>query len=460
MKNRNVILLIAVMLGLTIQLSANVSLSSIFSSHMVLQQNATITIWGWGKPLEEVKVVADWDNTSYKTITTNQATWEVTLKTPKAGGPYNIKINGYNEIILQDVLIGEVWICSGQSNMEWTARMGIDNAEKEIAAANYPEIRFFSVVHRATNAPAYDVDGSWSKCSPETMIDFSAAAYFFARELQKELNVPIGIINASWGGTPAEVWTPEQSIGGSRFLAEAAEKLPEMSWCPREAGRVYNAMIAPITKFKMAGVIWYQGETNAANPEAYETLMSTLIESWRDAWDEDFPFYFAQIAPYVYGGESGVLVQNAQRKTLRVENTGMVVTNDITADVNNIHPTNKQDVGKRFANLALSNTYNKVEIIASGPLYRSNKVIPGKIIVFFDYAQGLKSATKVIEGFEIAGTDGVFIPADAKIVNNTVEVSSKQLKSPVYVRYAWKNTAQPKLFNGAGLPTSCFTTKE
>ena len=193
-------------------LSANVSLPSVFTNHMVLQQNYEITIWGWGKPFEEIKITTGWENIEHKTVTNNQANWKIVIPTPKAGGPFTIKVQGYNTIILEDILIGEVWICSGQSNMEWSAHMGIDNAEKEIADANFPEIRFFSVLHRTASEPNYDINGTWQICTPETMTDFSATAYFFARELQKELNVPIGIINASWGGTPAEVWTPTQSI--------------------------------------------------------------------------------------------------------------------------------------------------------------------------------------------------------------------------------------------------------
>ena len=456
------VIIYIVLLVISISMQANVSLPSIFASHMVMQQNSEVVIWGWGKPFEEIKITTSWDNLEYKTITDNQANWTIKIKTPKAGGPFNVTVKGYNTIVLEDVLIGEVWVCSGQSNMEWTARMGIDNADKEVAVANYPEIRFFSVVHRTALTPNYDVNGNWNVCTPETMIDFSAVAYFFARELQKELKVPVGLINTSWGGTPAEVWLPEEKVGSSRLLAESAAKLPEMGWCPREAGRVYNAMIAPITKFKIAGVLWYQGETNVANYETYYVLFKSLINSWRDAWDDDFPFYFAQIAPYTYGEGPivGGALRNAQRKTLELEHTGMVVTGDITSDVSNIHPTNKIDVGKRFAHIALNENYGKSQFSVSGPLYRSNKIEGNKVTIFFDFADGLYSKTKKIDGFQLAGEDGVFVNADAKISGNTIIVTSKTIPNPVFVRYAYLNTAIPQIFNKSGLPASCFTTKE
>lgn len=436
---------------------ANVVLPAIFADNMVLQQNSEITVWGWGKPYEQITVVGSWNNDTVKTITDNQANWKVTLNTGNAGGPYTLTVKGYVTIELKNILLGEVWLCSGQSNMEWSARLGIDNAQEEVAKANYPNIRFFTVNHRTALSPNFDVTGNWAVCSPETMIDFSAVAYFFAREVQKEINVPIGLINASWGGTPAEVWLPEASLGSNRVLAEAATKIPEMGWSPREAGRVYNAMIAPITPYKIAGVLWYQGETNVANPESYHTLFSTLINSWRQEWGYTFPFYYAQIAPFTYNESPtcGADIRNAQRQTLSVANTGMVVTADITADTMNIHPTNKQDVGKRFAHIALNKTYNKTQFAVSGPLYKSHKVKGNVVTIDFDYAQGLFAKSK-ITGFHIAGEDKQFKPADAVIKGTTIEVQSKQVAKPVYVRYSYRNASFIELFNTQGLPASTF----
>ncbi len=438
-----------------------ISLPAVFSDHMVLQQNEMVSIWGWGKPLEKVSVSVGWSQETIETVVDNQAHWEIKVQTPQAGGPYSIKISGYNEINIQNVLIGEVWICSGQSNMEWSARMGIDSAALEISRANYPNIRFFSVVHRTATSPQIDLEGSWKVCSPETMIDFSALAYFFAQNLQADLKVPIGLINSSWGGTPAEVWSPEEAIAADPILSSSAELLPEVAWCPKEPGRVYNAMIAPFTRFKIAGAIWYQGEANTANPLTYKELLSTLIESWRAKWGYPFPFYYAQIAPFSYGGPlSGALVRDAQRRALQVPNTGMVVTSDI-GNIYDIHPGNKQEVGRRLANLALAGHYKTTDRVVSGPLYQKMVVEKKEIRLFFDHAEGLHTPGGAMPShFEIAGNDKVFRPAIARIEANTVVVFSLEIRTPLAVRFAWSNTADPNLFNGAGLPTSCFRTDD
>lgn len=311
---------LTILIMLYMNISANVSLPAIFQDNMVIQQQSTLRIWGWGKPNEEIKITVGWDTLEYKTTTPNQAEWHIDIPTPKADNKtYTIQVQGYNLIEIKNIMLGEVWLCSGQSNMEWTARMGINNAQEEVQNANYPNIRLFNVTHRAATTPNYDIDGSWTICTPETMQDFSAAAYFFARETQKELGVPIGLINASWGGTPIEVWIPEANILNDSALLQASQKIEEMEWSPREPGRLYNAMIAPVTQFSIAGVIWYQGETNTANPETYHKMMEALINSWRNAWDKDLPFYYAQIAPFNYGeGTSGVELQNAQRKALAI----------------------------------------------------------------------------------------------------------------------------------------------
>ena len=453
-------LLFGLLLGIPALLSA-ISLPAFFSDNMVLQQQQSVSIWGWGKPFEKVTVTASWDGQTVETTVDNQASWEVQLQTPAAGGPYSIQVKGYNEIQIQNVLIGEVWICSGQSNMEWSARMGIDSAALEVSRANYPNIRFFSVIHRTAKAPQIDLEGSWKVCSPETMIDFSALAYFFARNLQADLNVPIGLINSSWGGTPAEVWMPAEVLSEDPVLSEAAKLIPEMSWSPREPGRVYNAMLAPFTRFKIAGAIWYQGETNTANPRTYKEMLSALIGSWRGEWGYDFPFYYAQIAPFNYGAPViGAQVRDAQRRALEVPNTGMVVTSDI-GNINDIHPGNKQEVGRRMANLALVGHYKTKDEVVSGPLYQKMTVEKKQVRLFFQNAEGLHTpGGEMPSHFEVAGDDKVFYPATARIEANTVVVFSSEVRAPVEVRYAWSNTAEPNLFNGAGLPASCFQTEK
>lgn len=436
-----------------------VNLPAVFSNHMVLQQNAQPLIWGWGKPGEEITVTGGWNHQALTTKVNNLGQWQLKLPTPVAGGPYTLTVSGYNTIELKDVLIGEVWLVSGQSNMEWTPRMGIDNAEQEVQQANYPNIRFFNVVHRSADSPQLDVGGNWAAVSPKTALDNSAVAYFFARALQQELQVPVGIINSSWGGTPAEAWMPPQPIADNPLLSKAAATLQEVPWGPVKPGKIYHAMVAPLVPFQLAGVLWYQGESNTANAHTYSALLSTLITSWREKWGYEFPFYFAQIAPFEYGRPmEGVVVRDEQRQTLRVPKTGMVVTSDI-GNISDIHPRNKQDVGKRFAHLALHQRYGKTHFPTSGPLYRHMKIEGNKIRLYFDHADdGLVSTEKELGYFEIAGADKQFVPAKAKIEGNTIVVRARDVKDPVAVRFAWRNTAEPKLFNKAGLPASAFRT--
>jgi len=438
---------------------ANISLPEIFSDNMVLQQKAEVPLWGWAKTGETITIKADWLDKEIIVKVGSQGTWRTTLKTPAAGGPFTILLKGYNEILIKNVLIGEVWLCSGQSNMEWSAQSGITNADDEIKNANYPQIRLFTVFHSTSLYPQDHLTGEWSACMPETMRSFSAVGYLFAKILFKELGVPIGIINTSWGGTPAESWMPEETIINDNYLKEAAAMQKPVPWGPVEPGRIYNSMISPLVPFQVAGVLWYQGEANTVNAYAYKEILSGLIKSWRTKWGYDFPFYYAQIAPYRYGKNfEGVEVRDAQRKVLTVSNTGMIVLSDI-GDTTNIHPKNKQDVALRFANLALNRYYKTKQIEDSGPLYKDMVIDKNKAIISFQHSVGLHAAVDKLTCFEIAGEDRVFYPADAKIKGEQVLVSSRKVKLPVAVRFAWSNTATPNLFNGANLPASCFITE-
>jgi sialate O-acetylesterase len=440
---------------------ANITLPNLFSDNIVLQRNSEVTIWGWASPKEEVTIKPSWDNREYKTKTNNQAKWEIKIKTPEAGGPFVISLKGYNEIVLNNILIGEVWICSGQSNMEMSASWGIDNGEEAVKNAANPNIRFFSIPKLTATSPQDNVSGNWTACTPETMKYFSAAGYFFAKRLQEDLkNVPIGLIGSNWGGTPAEIWTPEEVITNNPVLLESAKTRKEEEYGPNQPGRAFNAMISPLVGFKIAGVIWYQGESNVGS-SVYDKTFSSLITSWRKLWKEDFPFYYVQIAPYQYGENhfGGVEIRNAQRKVLQqVPNTGMVVTSDISP-VDDIHPKDKKSVGVRLANLALANSYNTSTDLVNGPLYKEFKIEKNKVLVYFEYAEGLYCKdTKKLQ-FEIAAADNVFYPADASIKNNLVILKSKKVPHPVKVRFAWTNTAQSNLFNKANLPASSFLTE-
>ena len=459
MKSKITFCFLAILLFLTSSLKANVSLPAIWGDHMVLQQNAEVKLKAWGKPMEKIRVTTSWNTDTLKTVVDNKANWSVTLKTPKAGGPFSIKIEGYNTILIKDVLVGEVWLLGGQSNMEWTTGAGIIGGKEAVKEATNEEIRFFEVTDRTANYPAYDVDGHWEVCTPETMPNFSAIGYFFGKKLQENLKLPVGLISSNWGGTPIETWIPKDTITNNKKLLAASKLLKEYPWAPIKPGVCFNAMIAPLMPCPIAGVLWYQGEANTDNPDSYTDMLSTMIKSWRKGFQRDFPFYFAQIAPLAgYSPKAGVKVRNAQRLALKVPKTGMIVLSDI-GDTTNIHPKNKIPAGYRFADLALNKTYGMKEFPVSGPLFSGFKVDAKKVIVSFDYHDGLHIKGKKLTLFELAGQDGAWHPAKAVIKNNQVIVSSSEVKNPVNVRYAWSNPATPKLFNSWDLPTSCFTSE-
>jgi sialate O-acetylesterase len=440
---------------------ANVSLPNIFGDNMVLQRNSEVKIWGWGNPKEEIKLVSSWNNQEYKVTANNQAQWELKIKTPEAGGPYTISIKGYNEVVLKNILIGEVWVCSGQSNMEMSVSWGIENGEEEAKNAANPNIRFFTVPKLTATTPQNNLLGNWTESTPETMKYFSAVGYFFAKRLREDLkNVPIGLISSNWGGTPAEIWMPEEVVQNDAVLLENAKKLNEQEYGPRQPGRAFNAMIYPFAGLKIAGALWYQGESNVGS-EVYDKTLSALITSWRKLWKEEFPFYYVQIAPFKTGSNnfSNVTLRNSQRKLLKeINNTGMVVISDVS-DTIDIHPKDKKSVGIRLANLALANTYKTNSNLVNGPLFKEIKMDKNKAIVSFDYADGLHFKDKITKQFEIAGADGTFYPAEASIKNNQVIVTSKKVPNPAKVRFAWGNTIQSDLFNKANLPASCFISE-
>ena len=440
---------------------ANVTLPSVFSDNMVLQRNTEVTLWGWANPQEEVVITPSWNNQTYKIKASNQAKWMINIPTPKEGGPFTISIKGYNEIVLKNILVGEVWICSGQSNMEMNASWGIENGEEVVKNALNPNIRFFTVPKLTATTPQNNLPGNWTECTPETMKYFSAVGYFFAKRLQEDMeNVPIGLISSNWGGTPAEIWMPEEVIQNDHVLLEAAKTRKEESYGPNQPGRAFNAMIYPLMQFKIAGVIWYQGESNVGST-VYDKTFSALISSWRKLWKSDFPFYYVQIAPYKYGENhfGGAIIRDAQLKVLQeVSNIGMAMTSDISP-IDDIHPKDKKSVGTRLANLALGNTYKTNTGLVNGPLFKGIKIEKNKVVVSFDYADGLYFLNNKSDQFEIAGADGIFFEAKAAIKKNNVILQSDKVKLPVKVRYAWKNTDQSYLFNKANLPTSTFITE-
>ncbi|MEO8763847.1 MAG: sialate O-acetylesterase [Ginsengibacter sp.] len=442
---------------------AEIRLPAIIGSHMVLQQNSTVKIWGWCDPSEKIKITSNWDTTSYNTIGIPDGKWMLSIKTPAAGGPYTLTLHGSNQIVLEDILIGEVWDCSGQSNMELHYNPAIKLYDADAENATNKSIRLFHVPRLSADYPQDDTKGNWVVCNPEDMKQFSLAGYFFGLKLQETLAFPVGLIEASWGGTPAEVWTPKEAIDNNAVIKEAAGKLTPVPWGPIRVAATYNAMIHPLTNFTIAGVLWYQGEANVSAASTYQLLFSTMITSWRKAWGIDFPFYFVQIAPYAgYGNNiSAALLREAQNKTTAVSKTGVVVATDLVSDINDIHPTNKKDVGLRLADYALAETYGKKGFAYKSPEYKNLKIEKQKIRLFFDYADnGLMSKGDTIKEFYIAGADKIFMPAIAKIDKSSILVWNKNIKNPVAVRFGFTNYSIPNLFNKEGLPVNIFRTDD
>jgi len=439
---------------------ADVRLPKIFGSRMVVQQQMPVKVWGWADPGERVEVSLAGQTRAGSADASGK--WLVTLEPLPAGGPHKLIVQGKNRIELEDVLVGEVWIGSGQSNMQWPVRRSM-NPDEEIANANWPKIRLFTVARRIAETPQEDCEGEWLICSPETVGDFSAVLYFFGRKLHQDLQVPVGLINSSWGGTVAEAWTSREALQADedfRPILERGAKFDPKT--PNQPAVLFNGMIHPLLNFAIRGVVWYQGESNCARAEQYQKLFPTLIHDWRKRWGlGDFPFYFVQLAPFRYRNadrRNAAELREAQRLTLRLPNTGMVVTTDI-GDVNDIHPTNKQEVGRRLALWALAKTYGKTDLVYSGPLYREAKIEGNRIRIFFDHVDGgLVVKGEELTHFQIAGADGEFKPAKAVIDGETVVVWNEEVANPVAVRFGWSDDAEPNLFNAAGLPASPFRT--
>lgn len=455
------LLLIAVLLFVTCASPwAQIRLPRLLSSNMVLQQRSAVQLWGWSSPAEVIKITPSWSNATVSAVAGRDAKWTVWLQTPDAGGPYTILLEASNSILLENILIGEVWLLSGQSNMEWSAMNNNQQAMEEAPRASHPQIRLFHIPKTTASYPQDDCAATWKVCNPDDMKRFSAIGYFFGKMLQEELKVPIGLINASWGGTAAEVWTPREVVEKDIELLESARQLNAYPWWPRIPGAAYNAMIAPVTPFRIAGTLWYQGESNAGQSALYTRLFTSMIKSWRQEWGYPFPFYFVQIAPYTYDKPLiGALLREAQTESTQVPNTGMVVVSDLVDNVKDIHPQNKKDVAVRLARMALAKHYQKTSPPYRSPLYDKMTLENGKARIHFKYAEnGLMSTGKEPSEFTIAGEDRIFYNASAKIEGSTVVVSSPDVKVPVAVRFGFSNASIPNLFSKEGLPVNLFRT--
>ncbi len=455
------ILTLLILFAISPLLFAKITLPSVFADNMVLQQNSDVAIWGWSNPGETVKIVASWaSKDTIKVKADNTSAWKTTIKTIGAGGPYAIKIIGDQDVTLSNVMLGEVWLCSGQSNMEMSVNWKLINGEEEAAKANNPNIRIFHVQKIGAEYPQQSCNATWTLCTPETMRATSAVGYFFAREIQQKLNVPVGIIVSAWGGTPAEVWIEKSRIENNPELNKAKYS-DKFDWWPGNPGTLYNSMIYPVVPYGIAGALWYQGESNVGNHQVYAKLMQTLIENWRTDFKKDFPFYLVQIAPYTYGdnGTSEYIREQEEIVAKTVPNTGMVVITDLVDNIKDIHPKDKLNVGKRLANYALAETYKQNVGAYKSPSYKSMQVEKGKVVLNFNNVlTGLKCTGKTPEKFQIAGDDQKFVQATAKIEGSTVVLSSKLVKNPVAVRFCFDDAIMPDVFSTEGLPLAPFRT--
>ncbi len=441
---------------------ANITLPAVIGSNMVLQQRSSVKLWGWGNPTEKVLVTDSWDGKTDSTVVNANAKWEVMINTAAAGGPYTITIKGYNTIVLENVLIGEVWICSGQSNMEYNYYWGLPQMNADLPNAANTNIRFFKIPRTTAEYPQDDCKAKWDQCDSNTVKSFSAVGYYFGKKLNSELNVPIGLIDASWGGTPAETWTPAELVNNDPLLKQASLNLTFSTGWPITPGYTYNGMIAPLTNYSIAGTIWYQGESNTGTAATYHQLFSTMIDAWRKKWNKQFSFYYVQIAPYRYGNKNiAALLREAQLKTLSMPNVGMVVITDLTDDTTNIHPKDKRDVGFRLAELALADTYGHTSPGAKSPIFKSMEIENGKLVLSFnDVENGFALKGNAVTGLFVAGANKQFYPALAEFKENKMIVWSDKVSEPVAVRYAFSNTAVGNIFNKEGLPLSSFRSDD
>lgn len=453
---------------LSSNLFAEIRLPAIFGDNMVLQQRTQAEIWGKAFKNSSVRVTTSWNSKSYYTESSNDGSWKLKVATPKAGGPYEITISDGTSLKLKNVLIGEVWVCSGQSNMEMQMKgrgmnQPVLGSAEAIALSSNPNIRLFTVGRAANIEPLDDFTGNWKTCEPESVAEFSATAYYFGLMLQKVLNVPVGLINSSWGATHIQSWISKTAckkfdfikLQGKMFDGNNAQQTPTV---------LFNAMINPMVGYGIRGVIWYQGEGNTNEPQNYQQMLPGLIEDWRSLWGVgDFPFYYMQIAPFDYGQEglNSAYLREAQLKaSTALPNIGMACILDI-GEKDCIHPSNKEAGSKRLALMALEQTYGIKGINGLSPVMKEMSVSEGVVKLIFDHApNGLTSFGKELSCFEVAGADKRFFPAKAFITRTGVTLFSPSVSEPVAVRYAFKDFVVGDLFGVNGFPVSSFRTDE
>ncbi|WAC39579.1 sialate O-acetylesterase [Pedobacter sp. SL55] len=434
----------------------------------MLQQNSNAKIWGTATGKKVVKVQTSWDKQTYTVKPDDKGNWTVIVKTANAGGPFTISVSQLNKIVLNDVLLGEVWLCSGQSNMDMPVKgynnLPITNSLDILMASPDPMLRLFKVERKYAATPETNVKGNWQLADAGSVAPFSAVGYQFASYLRKQLDVPVGIIQSTWGGSPIEAWMDRQLVGdvlkdrlsSNTAISKAVHQTP---------GSLFNGMISPLIGYSMAGVIWYQGEQNRHNYSDYLALQHAMVSSWRAKWEiGEWPFYLVQLAPMKYAAREAYKVPLLMEAQLKLPDTlanaGVAVIID-AGEQHNIHPANKTLPSKRLAYLALANTYHKKGFPVASPTYKKMVVKNDTVQVYFNHIPlGLTTYGKPITQFEVAAADQKFYPATAKLVNDVVYVHSDQVQNPIAIRYAFKDWAIGELYSVEGLPVSSFRTDD
>ena len=492
MMKRTLLTALGILLAATFETRAHIQLPAMFSDNMVLQQGMALPIWGWAHEGDVVTVQFRGQKVS---ATTHNLKWSLKLRALKAGGPDTLTLSTKSQTLqFTNVLVGEVWLCSGQSNMEWPLRQSFES-ETAIASATNTLIRLFNVPNLKSETPTVKMKAAWQVCSPTTVPGFSAVGYFFGSDLQAARKVPVGLIQSDWGGSPAEAWMSREALEiNVRYQAEILDAYPPAEknhrealaawekekaeaeknkqefkkwapWAPWKPSELYNGMIAPLVPFAIKGAIWYQGESNAGRAEQYRTLFPDMIRGWRRDWGYDFPFLCVQLAPFMAikdqpDESTWAELREAQwRATKLLPNVGMAVITDV-GDPKDIHPKKKQPVGARLALAARGIAYGE-KIEFSGPLYRDVEFKDGKVVLHFDHVgKGLEARDGELKGFAVCGEDKKFVWAKANIVGDTVVVSSPEVAKPLAVRYGWADCPVVNLWNKDGLPASPFRTDD
>lgn len=472
---RNHIVAIFLILG-SFQINAKIKLPALFSDNMMLQQKSNAPMWGWADKNENVSIKTSWNSKIYKTKADNQGKWRVELQTPDAGGPFTIEVNqGKETIVVKNVLIGEVWLCSGQSNMEMPLKgfqgQPVKNGNEIIVRSTKNNIRLITIPRATVLEPKDDFEGKWEVASPKSTANFSATAWYFGSLLQEVLDVPVGLIHVSYGGSSMEAWMNQEMLKdfASAKIPTTKEELA------KDANRVpttlFNGMLSPVIGYGIKGCIWYQGESNYERASEYTALMKKMVGSWRSLWKQgDFPFYYAQIAPFNYAQfhpkdnlekYNSAYLREAQLKASKeIPNSGMAVLMDV-GEENNIHPMDKEKGGNRLAFQALAKTYGIEGFEFESPKYKSMEIKDNSVTVSFDNVEnGITSYDAAVTGFELAGEDKIFYPAKTVVRRKSVVLTSDKIAKPVAIRYLFKNFAKAELFSGGGLPISSFRTDE